>query len=111
MKKEKTPKIVSLAILTLITSVLWIFFAVYRSITKKEEPKAVTDVIIPLTPTLDSKTITQIETRVYVEEGQIPQTVIPSNQKTPTPTLKPEEETQTATNEATIQTENENAEQ
>ena len=76
MKKEKQPKIISLAILTLITSVLWIFFSLYRVFTEKTELKVPEEILTPLSPNLNEKIISEIENRVFIEENQIPDSVI-----------------------------------
>ena len=76
MKKEKTPKIVSLAILTLITSVLSIFFSLYRLFTEKSDIKVSAEIIEPLSPNLNEKVISEIENRVFIEQNQIPDNII-----------------------------------
>jgi len=76
MKKEKTPNIVSLAILTLITSVLWIFFSLYRVFTEKTDVKVSTEILEPLSPNLNEKIISEIENKVFIEQNQIPDNVI-----------------------------------
>jgi len=76
MKKEKTPNIVSLAILTLITSVSWIFFSLYRVFTEKSDIKVSAEILEPLSPNLNEKVISEIENRVFIEQNQIPDNII-----------------------------------
>ena len=76
MKKEKTPKIVSLAILTLITSVLSIFFSLYRVFTEKSDIKVSAEILEPLSPDLNDKVISEIEKTVFIEQNQIPDNII-----------------------------------
>jgi len=94
MKKTKLPNIVSVLILTLITSIMWISFNVYRTFTTKPAPVVPSEISEPLTPTLDTDAINQIESRTFLEAGEIPQTVVtpeasatPSAVPSPTPTL------------------------
>jgi len=76
MKKEKLPYIISLAILTLITSVLWIFFNLYRVFTNKPDYKVSEEILAPFSATLDQKIISEIENRVFIEQNQIPDIVV-----------------------------------
>ncbi len=90
MKKTKLPNIVSVLILTLITSVMWISFNVYRAFTTKPAPVVPAEISEPLTPTLDTDAINQIESRTFLGEGEIPQTVVtPEASATPSPTAVP----------------------
>ena len=76
MKKEKLPYIISLAILTLITSVLWIFFNLYRVFTNKPDYKVSEEILAPFSATLDQKIISEIENRVFIEQNQIPDNIV-----------------------------------
>lgn len=96
MKKNKLPSLISILILTLLTSVLWISFDVYRALTAKPAesvPKTVSDSI---TPTLDQTAIKKIESGIFIDSSQIPENVIaipsspipgqPAQAPLPTPT-------------------------
>lgn len=76
MKKEKTPNIVSLAILTLITSIIWIFFSLYRVFTEKTDVKVPEEILRPLSPSLNEKIISEIENKVFIEQNQIPDNIV-----------------------------------
>jgi len=111
MKNKKLPNIISLAILTLITSVVWIFFNVYRVFTTKTEPKVSREILQPLSPKLNSEIISEIENRVFIEQNQIPETPVEQVVPIPTETEEPvstPEATASATPEATVSAEIEN---
>ena len=93
MKKNKLPSIVSIAILTLITCVFWIFFNIYRAFTKVTPLDIPTEIMAEINPNLDTKALDDLENRVYLEENQIPQTQITLPEETPESTEEPEIET------------------
>lgn len=86
--KEKTPSYIKVGIFTVITTILWIFFSVYRTLTARPTPNVPSQVLTPFSPTLDTAKISEIEARISFEEGQTSVfTVAP-----PTPTPEAEEE-------------------
>lgn len=96
MKKEKTPNIVSLAILTLITSIIWIFFSLYRVFTDKSDIKVSQEILEPLSPSLNEEIISEIENRVFIEQNQIPDNIVAketavSKIESPSPSPEPEQ--------------------
>jgi hypothetical protein len=97
MKNNKVPGLVALAILTVITAVIWVFFSVYRVFTSKPDTKVASNVIIPLSPDLNQSSISKIENRVFIEDNQIPEQVIENpvpvqiiNSPTASPSASPE---------------------
>lgn len=88
MKKNKLPSLISVLILTLLTSVMWISFSVYRSLTTKPAPAVLPEISEPLTPTLDSDTMNQIESRIFLNDSEIPENII-ITAATPVPTIAP----------------------
>lgn len=92
-KATKLPNIVTILILTAITSLFWIIFGVYRVFTVKEEAKVPEAILAPLNPVLNQKVIDQMSQRFYLDEDQIPETVIVSPTLEPTiaPSPEPEE--------------------
>ena len=88
MKKTKLPNLISVLILTLITAVMWVSFNIYRAISNEATPSVPKEVSDPLTPTLDASTISEIETRIFLDETQIPNTQF-SPISTPVPTAAP----------------------
>lgn len=67
MKKLKVPSSVTIAILTLITIIFWIVFGVIRIIVFKPSPSIPEQILTPLNPTLDKKTVDKIQERIYFD--------------------------------------------
>lgn len=79
MTKQKTPSLVTIGILTVITVTFWIIFGVVRVF--KGEAKSVeipAAVIAPLTPTLDNKAVDKLRQRIYFDKGMYFETVVPT---------------------------------
>ena len=94
MKNKKTPSIIKLSIFTLITSIFWIFFSVYRIFTEEAPPKVSREILFPLSPKLDEKTILEIENRIFIEQNQIPDNFVSTQTiETESPSPSPEIET------------------
>jgi hypothetical protein len=93
MKKDKLPSLVSILILTLITSVVWVALNIYRSFAQKPALVVPENISRPLTPTLDQDTINAIESTLFLDTSQIPNEVasggLLQQQRTPVPTLIP----------------------
>jgi hypothetical protein len=93
MKKMKTPNLVTLAILTTITIIFWIFFSVYRVFASKPSTTIPPEILEPVAPTLDSETLDKISQGVYLPEEGIPTTTLSTSSPTPmalpTPTISP----------------------
>lgn len=90
-KKSRLPNLVSILILTVLTSLMWISFSVYRAVTSKPAPNVPQVISEPLTPTLDTETINKIESNLYLGSDQIPQsavTNIPIASPSPTPNVE-----------------------
>lgn len=76
MKSKKLPSQVVVLILSVITIVSWAFFDILRAFVQKPAPTVEAEVIAPLTPSLDKKVLEEVGTRIYLEESQIPETVL-----------------------------------
>lgn len=90
--KTKIPNLVTVLIFTLITSIAWVFFSVYRALTAKPNFDVPPAVLQPLSPNLDKSTIDKVEGRMYFEDNQIPETqavIVGSTTTTPIPTPVP----------------------
>lgn len=100
MKNPKLPSLVSILVLTLLTVVMWISFSIYRALTTKPTPEVPSAISQPLTPTLDKSTLDKIESKIFLNDSQIPDNVtsvsVPTSVTTPIPISTPE-----ATSEAT----------
>jgi len=90
MKKDKLPSIIILLILSLITALFWVVFSVYRAFTKPVAVDIPAEVLEPLNPTLDANTLSNLDKRLYIEEGEI-QTAqaIATGEATSSPTSPP----------------------
>lgn len=105
MKKTQKPFIVKLAILTVLTSIIWTGFDVYRRLTTKPAPSVPQEVLNPIIPELNQETLARLEKTVYLEDDELGDTLILSTQGTviePAPETPPEEvaeETEIITNE------------
>ena len=95
MKKTKTPSIVTISTLTLITILFWVFFSVYRVFTIKPPDEVPEEILSPIDPALDSNALSNLTKRKYMDESLIPDVSvgnIPTPQliiSTPSPTQSP----------------------
>lgn len=89
MKKRKTPNLVTIAILTTITVVFWVFFSVYRVFTDQPSYDVPAEILEPVSPTLDTGLIDKIQSRIFFSEGEVV-TQIQIASPTATPTATPE---------------------
>lgn len=87
MNKNKLPKPISILILTLLTTTVWISLSVYRAITSQPAPSVPQNVVKALIPTFNKENITKIESSIFLNDSDIPQTEIRS--LTPSPTVVP----------------------
>lgn len=95
MKKNKLPNLITILILTLITVVVWISLSIYRALSKKPDPSVPQEVSQPLTPTLDMDSVGKIQSRLFLDDTQIPEVKItqsptPASEATPVATATPE---------------------
>ncbi len=72
MKQSKLPNLISVLILTLITVVMWISLNIYRAISTKPAPVVPDEISKPLNPNLDTETITNLGTKIFLNESEIP---------------------------------------
>lgn len=100
MKKTKLPSLIPILVLTLITVVMWVFFDIFRALKQTPELTVPTTISQPLTPTLDQNSINQIESRIFLNDSQIPDTIVVNASPTPKPLETPKP---SGTPSATIQ--------
>jgi hypothetical protein len=79
MKKKKLPTIVQIAILTTITTIIWIAFDVYRALTFKPAPPLSVEIINSLDPNLDQSSLDKLQESIYLNEDEIANTEITSD--------------------------------
>lgn len=82
-KKKKLPAIVMIAIMTMITTFVWVGFEVYRALTKSPEISVDAEVIKALDPSLDVQSLTDMRDAVYLQDSDIGNTQFGT---TPAPT-------------------------
>lgn len=87
MKPPRPPRFVTLAIMTTITVIFWVFFSVYKILSSQIEPSVGPDILSPLSPTLDTDSLNTIQNSLYFEETEINslQSIEPEVTTTPTP--------------------------
>lgn len=121
MRGPNPPSIVTIAILTTITIIFWIFFGVYRVLTSEAVVNVPPEVLIPINPTLDQNALGKLEQRIFFGEGETvefkknpeqPAEVFQPVENTPTPspseeiseaTAAPSEEIEEASPEADLE--------
>lgn len=93
MRNTKLPSLVTILVLTLITTLMWIGFNIYRAFAQKPAPAVPDEISQPLTPTLDRDTISKIQSSLFFDQSQVPQINItgttPAPVAIPTPNLQP----------------------
>ena len=98
MKNTKIPNLISVLILTLLTSILWVSFSVYRAFAVKPAESVPEPISNPLSPTLEVGVIKQIEERIFIGDSGLPDlqltltataSPIPTSELIPTPTETP----------------------
>lgn len=67
MKKRRRPFVVNFLILTVITTLIWVVFDVYRSFTTKPKPDVPSEILAPIDPTLDKDVLDNLSKKVYLE--------------------------------------------
>ena len=99
MKKNKLPSVITILILTLITIVVWISLSIYRALSKKPAPSVPEEISKSLTPTLDMDSLGKIQSRLFLDDIQIPEVILtqpitptpePVVEPTPEPEIAPE---------------------
>jgi len=109
MRTPKSPRLVTIAIITTATIILWIFFEVYRIFTAAPPLDVPEELLRPINPSLDSKALLNVQGRAFFEDEEIPESPIApptskiSVEPVPTETPIPKEEvspTPTATGSA-----------
>lgn len=65
MKNKKTPDIIVLIILTSVTLIFWTIVSIYNAYYTPAESNIDSNILAPLDPNLDLKTLQDIETRIY----------------------------------------------
>jgi len=70
MKDSKQPGVVTLAILTALTSILWVFFSVIRTLSEEPVSPVSPEILEPINPNLDLETLDRVRDGLVFDEGQ-----------------------------------------
>ncbi len=70
MKKQKAPRLVTVAVFTTITLIFWVFMSLYEIITSTPDIEVDPELLKPIDPTLDQEALVRLDNRLYFEEGQ-----------------------------------------
>lgn len=71
-------------ILTTITLVSWVIFSIYQALYKPLPAVVPPEILEPLEPKLDNKTLETLQQRFYIDEGQISKVKLqPENEPEP----------------------------
>jgi hypothetical protein len=89
MKKRKAPRFVTVAILTTITVVFWVFYGLYNILTSTPPVNVPPEILAPIDPTLNKKALDNIQNRIFFEENEAEMPLIP---QAPSPTPEEGEE-------------------
>ncbi len=80
MTNPQKPFIVKLAILTVLTSLIWTGFDVYRRLTAKPTPQVPAEILSPIIPELNPDTLAHLEQTTYLEGDQLGDTLLLSSE-------------------------------
>jgi hypothetical protein len=72
MKKNSLPKPITILVLTLITTILWVILSIYRSITVKPAASVPENISKTLSPTLNTAVIQKIDSAIFIPDSEIP---------------------------------------
>lgn len=85
MRKTKLPNIVTILILTMVTTVMWVGFSIYHAFTQAPPAAVPTDIGAALNPSLDTSTIAKVESALYFDPSQIPAISLSTPTSSPIP--------------------------
>lgn len=71
MYRPKPPKLVTIAIITTITIITWVFFGLYQILTEETDVNVPETLLQEINPTLDITTLNAVSGRLFFEEGQV----------------------------------------
>jgi hypothetical protein len=83
-------------IFTTITIVFWVFFTLYNILTGDPDLKIDPALLEPISPTLDTQTLSEVENRAFFGENDVTSPFIISPETTPVITQASEEEEEIA---------------
>ncbi len=69
MKNTKQPGVVTLAVLTALTCILWVFFSVISVLSEKPTSTVSPEILEPIDPSLDLETLGKIRDSLVIDEN------------------------------------------
>ena len=100
MKKQKAPRLVTVAIFSTVTLIFWVFFSLYNVLTSKPSANVDPKLLEPLDPNLNRDTLSKLQERVFFDEQDVDFNALPSiilESPSPEPTQFAEEEPESLT--------------
>jgi hypothetical protein len=98
MTSSRRPFFINLAILTLITAVIWIIYSVYVALAKPVEIAVPPEALENFEAQLDAEALSKLQQSIHLTERELEESVSvvvapePEPEETPAPTEEPEEE-------------------
>lgn len=86
--KTKTPSLVTIAVLTTITIIFWLFFNIYR-VFKRVPPKVVPEEVLKPLEQLDPTALSKLNGRIYAADYAVPVPVTLTSTPEATPQTTP----------------------
>lgn len=71
MKRAKPPSIITVAIVTTITIIFWIFFEVYQILTGEADINIPEELLKPINPTLNQETLSSLKGRINFQKENV----------------------------------------
>jgi hypothetical protein len=73
MAKNKLPRPISILILTLLTTIVWVSSNIYRAVTIEPPTSVPSEISRALNPTLNKEAIEKIKSSIFLTDSEIPQ--------------------------------------
>lgn len=71
MFRQKPPRLITIAIISTITIISWVFFGLYEVLSKKPDVAVPETLLQDINPQLDTATLNTIQTRLFFEAEQV----------------------------------------
>jgi len=73
-RKKRYPAIVYLAIISLITILVWISFEAFRALSTTPKSEVSPETLEPISPTLDEEALNDLQSSIFLNESEIADT-------------------------------------
>jgi hypothetical protein len=71
MKKPKAPRLVTVAVVTTITIIFWIFYSVYITLTHRPAVDVPAELLEDINPVLDTRTLDNLPEKLFFEQSDV----------------------------------------